>query len=130
MPSPGLVLSWNQSLAIAQAVCARTNALTMIHNVFFWLKPDLSAEQLTTFETELMHLLEIEYLVHAFVGKPAATEKRPVTDHSFSYSLTLHFKDLKDHEFYQKECPKHLRFVAACKTFWERVVIYDSSPLH
>lgn len=102
----------------------------MIHNVYFWLKPDLTSEQLSTFETELMHLLEIDYLVHAFVGKPADTEKRPVCDHSFTYSLTLHFKNMADHVFYQKECPKHLRFVATCKTFWDRVVIYDSSPLH
>lgn len=102
----------------------------MIHNVYFWLKADLAAEQRSTFETELMHLLEIDYLVHAFVGKPAATEPRPVCDHSFSYSLTLHFKNMADHVFYQKDCPKHQRFVAACKQFWERVVIYDSSPLH
>lgn len=102
----------------------------MIHNVYFWLKPDLSDEQCATFETELMHLLEIDYLEHGFVGKPAATEARPVTDHSFSYSLTLHFKNMTDHEFYQKDCPKHKRFVDTCKAFWERVVVYDSSPLH
>jgi hypothetical protein len=73
----------------------------MIHNVYFWLKPGLSAEQRSTFETELMHLLEIDYLEHGFVGKPADTEKRPVCDHSFSYSLTLHFKNMQDHVFYQ-----------------------------
>ena len=102
----------------------------MIHNVYFWLKAELTAEQRSTFETELMHLLEIDYLEHGFAGKPAATEPRPVTDHSFSYSLTLHFKNMQDHEFYQKDCPKHKRFVDACKTFWDRVVVYDSSPLH
>ncbi len=102
----------------------------MIHNVYFWLKPDLPDEQCATFEAELMHLLEIDYLEHGFVGKPAATEARPVTDHSFSYSLTLHFKNMTDHEFYQKDCPKHKRFVDTCKAFWERVVVYDSSPLH
>lgn len=102
----------------------------MIHNVYFWLKPDLATEQRATFEKELAHLLEIDYLVHGFAGKPADTEKRPVTDHSFSYSLTLHFKNMAGHEFYQKDCPKHKRFVDTCKTFWDRVVVYDSSPLH
>lgn len=102
----------------------------MIHNVYFWLKQDLTAEQLATFETEVMHLLEIDYLEHGFVGKPAPTAHRPVTDHSFSYSLTLHFKNLEDHDFYQSDCPKHKRFVDTCKSFWERVVIYDSSPIH
>ena len=34
-----------------------------------------------------------------------------------------------DHEFYQKECKDHARFVATCKTFWDRVVVYDVAPL-
>lgn len=102
----------------------------MIHNVYFWLKSDLTPAQVETFESELSKLLEIDYLAHGFVGKPAPTEKRPVTDHSFSYSLTLHFKNMADHEFYQKDCPKHLRFVDTCKTYWESVRVYDSSPIH
>jgi hypothetical protein len=36
---------------------------------------------------------------------------------------------MEDHEFYQKGCPDHQRFVDTCKTFWARVVVYDSSPL-
>lgn len=102
----------------------------MIHNVYFWLKKDLSPQQRQQFETEVSHLLEIDYLEHAFVGKPAATEPRPVTDHSFDYSLTLHFKNMADHEFYQRDCPKHKHFVGTCKPLWDRVVVYDSSPIH
>ena len=102
----------------------------MIHNVYFWLKGDLSTEQVLLFEQELMALQGIEYLVHGFVGKPAATEARPVTDHTFSYSLLLHFKDMADHDFYQKECPKHKRFVDTCNMLWERVLVYDTSPIH
>ena len=101
----------------------------MLHNVYFWLKPDLTAEQRATFELELALLPKISYLAHGFVGKPAPTEKRPVTDHSFSYSLSLLFKTMEDHEFYQKGCADHQRFVDTCKTFWERVVVYDSSSL-
>jgi len=102
----------------------------MIHNVYFWLKQDLSAEQVDIFENELINLKTIDYLEHGFVGKPAPTEERPVTDHSFSYSLTLHFKNMADHEFYQKDCPKHKRFVDICKPFFERVIVYDNSPIH
>lgn len=102
----------------------------MIHTVFFWLKRDLMPEQRATFEAELIRLKEIPYLVHGFVGKPAPTEKRPVTDHSFDYSLTLHFKSLDDHEHYQKSCKQHARFVDTCKSYWERVAVYDSSPIH
>ncbi len=101
----------------------------MIHAVFFWLKKDLPAEQRAIFESELVRLKEISYLVHGFVGKPAPTEERPVTDHSFDYSLTLHFKNLADHEHYQTKCEQHLRFVSTCKGFWEKVLVYDTSPL-
>jgi hypothetical protein len=113
---------------------ARTNppmvCAIMIHSVYFWLKPDLTAAQVELFENELIALKSIEYLVHGFVGKPAPTESRPVTDHTFSFSLTLHFRDLKDHEYYQKECPKHKRFIDTCKSLWDRVLVYDTSPIH
>ena len=102
----------------------------MIHNVFFWLKKDLTTEQHSTFESELIRLKEIQYLVHGFVGKPAPTEKRPVTDHSFDFSLMLHFKNMEDHDHYQTDCEHHTRFIEKCKSLWERVVVYDSSPLH
>lgn len=102
----------------------------MIHNVYFWLKQDLSAEQVEIFEAELIALKTIDYLEHGFVGKPAPTDERPVTDHTFSYSLTLHFKNLEDHNFYQADCPKHKRFVDICKPFFERVIVYDTAPIH
>ena len=102
----------------------------MLHNVYFWLKKDLTAEQRATFESELIKVKEIPYLVHGFVGKPAATEPRPVTDHSFDFSLMLHFKNMEDHDHYQKDCEHHIRFINECKTMWERVIVYDSSPVH
>lgn len=102
----------------------------MIHNVYFWLKNDMTAEQVATFESELKKLPQISYLAAGAVGKPAATEARPVTDHSFSYSLTLTFKTMADHEFYQKDCPDHQRFVDLCKPFFERVIVYDTQELN
>jgi hypothetical protein len=73
--------------------------------------------------------VRIAYLERGFVGTPAATERRPVTDHSFDYATSLHFRTMADHEFYQQGCPDHARFVAECKTCWERVVVYDVAPL-
>lgn len=102
----------------------------MLHNVYFWLKKDLPAADRAIFESELIRLKTIPYLVHGFVGKPAATEPRPVTDHSFDFSLLLHFKNMEDHEHYQKGCEHHNRFIDVCKTFWERVVVYDTAPIH
>ena len=115
---------------VASSAKAAHDKTAMIHNVYFWLKKDLPSEQVALFERELISLKSIDYLVHAFVGKPAPTESRPVTDHTFSFSLVLHFKDLRDHEFYQKDCPRHKHFVDTCKALWDRVLVYDTSPLH
>lgn len=100
----------------------------MTHNVYFWLK-DITPEERATFETELAKLPRISYLARGFAGKPAPTEERPVTDHSFDYSLSLEFKTMEDHEFYQKDCKEHAHFVATCKDFFNRVVVYDNQPL-
>lgn len=101
----------------------------LIHTVFFWLRKDLTPAERNLFESEVRRLVEISYLERGDVGTPAPTEKRPVTDHSFDYAISLHFKSMEEHDFYQTKCPEHERFVSACKSLWERVVVYDVSPL-
>jgi hypothetical protein len=101
----------------------------MNHNVYFWLKKEMTAEQRAYFESELRLVPKISYLASGWIGKPAQTEQRPVTDHSFDYSLSLSFKTMVDHEFYQKDCPDHLRFVGNCKAFFEKVIVYDTEPM-
>lgn len=102
---------------------------SMIHNVYFWLKADLTSDQRATFESELRLLPKISYLASGAVGRPAATEARPVTDHSFDYSLSLKFKTMAEHEFYQAGCPDHQRFVDTCKPFFAKVIVYDTEEL-
>ena len=99
----------------------------IIHHVLFWLRKDLTSAERALFDSEVRRLAEISYLERGYVGVPAPTAERPVTDHSFSYSAALHFKSLADHDFYQSECKEHERFVTVCKPLWERVVIYDSA---
>lgn len=101
----------------------------MLHNVYFWLKPDLAPAERQLFEKELAKIAALDYLAYGFAGKPAPTEDRPVTDHSFSYCLALRFKSIDEHNFYQTECPAHLRFIETCKTLWTKVVVYDSESL-
>jgi len=102
----------------------------MFHNVYFWLKPETTPDQRASFEKELIKLLELPYLVNGTVGKPAKTEERPVTDHSFDFSLLLHFKNMEDHDFYQTGCEGHKRFIPFAKEFASKVIVYDTSPLH
>ena len=101
----------------------------LIHNVFFWLRNDLSEADRATFVAELQKLSQIAYLERGDIGVPAKTESRPVIDHSFDFAASFQFKSMEDHDFYQKGCPEHARFVSACKPLWEKVVIYDIAPM-
>ena len=100
-----------------------------IHSAIFWLRKDLTPDERAIFDAEVHRLAQITYLERGYVGTPAQTERRSVADHSFDYATCFHFKSLADHDYYQTKCQDHARFVSACKSFWERVVIYDVSPL-
>lgn len=100
-----------------------------IHSATFWLRKDLTPAERQRFDTEVRRLARLPYLERGHVGTPAQTEHREVTDHSFDYATSLHFKSLADHHHYQSSCPEHARFVALCKGFWERVTVRDMAPL-
>lgn len=97
----------------------------LVHSVFFWLKPELTDAQRAEFLRGLESLKGIAAIRQIYIGKPAATEKRPVIDDSYSYALTTIFDDLAGQDAYQVD-PLHLAFVQNCKQFWTRVQIYDA----
>lgn len=97
--------------------------MAMVHNVFFWLRPDLTPEQVREFEAGLDSLLKIPSMRRGFWGRPSSTN-RPVIDRSYSYGLTEVFDNLAGHDAYQ-EHPIHLAFVERNKNKWTDVRIYD-----
>lgn len=97
----------------------------LIHNVFFWLKSDLSPAQKNAFLAGIKSLEKIATVKAAYIGPPASTEERDVVDNSFSYALLLHFDDIAGQDAYQVD-PIHLKFVEDHKNKWERVVVYDN----
>lgn len=95
-----------------------------VHVVNFYLKADLSAADIKTFEEGVKSLSAVETLVTFNVGKPAATD-RPVIVKDYNYCLLTAFNDEAGHDTYQVH-PVHLAFVENCKHLWEKVVIFDS----
>jgi hypothetical protein len=98
----------------------------LVHSVFFWLKPDLSADQRAEFERGVASLAKIAAVESCHIGTPAATPKRPTIDDSYSVALTVLLKDIAAHDAYQID-PIHLAFVGACKGYWTKVQIYDAA---
>jgi hypothetical protein len=93
------------------------------HNVYFWLKTWLSDSDLLEFEKGLDTLMATRLVINGHFGKPANTN-RPVVDNTYSYGLSLLFKDTADHNLYQAD-PIHLAFVDKHSAKWTRVQVYD-----
>lgn len=100
----------------------------LMHQVYFWLKKDLSPSDLSKFEAGVKSLQKIKHVGYSNLGKPAKTTKRPVVDDSYSYALVLHFKDIKAHDAYQID-PIHEKFIKECASFWEKVQVYDAASV-
>ena len=98
----------------------------LIHNVFFWLKPELSVDERTRFEVELRSLHGIQHAEHVFVGTPADVADRPVLDHSYDFCLTVILKDVAAHDAYQID-PLHKAFIEGNKDHWTKVQVYDAN---
>lgn len=99
--------------------------LMLVHTVYFWLKPELTAAQRADFRHGVESLSGIKAVEKIYVGAPAKTVKRPIIDDSYSIALTVICKDVAAHDAYQVD-PIHLAFVEKCRTFWNRVQIYDA----
>ena len=98
----------------------------LVHTVYFWLKPELTAAQRADFRRGVESLAGIKSVEKIYVGTPAATTKRPIIDDTYSVALTVVCKDVAGHDAYQVD-PIHLAFVNSFKTFWKRVQIYDAA---
>jgi hypothetical protein len=99
-------------------------ATPIIHHVFFWLKNPSSKEDLERLLKGLNSLKSIDVIQTIHIGVPAATEKRPVIDDSYSASELLIFDNLDAQRIYQ-EHPVHQQFIADCSKLWEKVIVYD-----
>ena len=97
----------------------------LAHNVFFWLKPDLTDAQRAEFVAALEALRAIPHLDTFLLGTPAGVADRPVVDKSFDYSVTCLFKDMESHNAYQSH-PLHVAFLEQGKPKWIRSQVYDA----
>jgi hypothetical protein len=98
----------------------------LIHNVFFWLKEDLTAEEKAAFLEGVKSLGTINTVKAIYIGPPAPTEARDVVDNSFSYALLVHFDNVEGQNAYQID-PIHLKFVEDHEDKWTRVKVYDNT---
>lgn len=99
---------------------------TIIHVVNFWLKEDISEKDKKDFVGFFEELRKIETIKTLNYGVPAQTNKRPVVDNSFNYTLIVTFKDLKDIGIYETH-PIHLKAIEKYQHFWTKVMVKDTT---
>jgi len=97
----------------------------LVHTVLFWLKPELTADQRAVFRAGLESLRKVNTIESLYIGTPAPLPERPVVDRSYSFCLTIVFKDVAAHNAYQVD-PVHKAFVQTFQPSWSRVQIYDA----
>ena len=97
----------------------------LVHSVYFWLKPGLAPAQRARFRDEVGKLAAVPSIGEIYIGAPASTPERSVTDKTFDLALTVLFRDAAAHDAYQVD-PIHLSFVEANQASWVRVQVYDS----
>jgi len=95
------------------------------HTVHFWLRDDLTDEQRAAFIEGVKQLGTSGNVKNVRVGTPAGTD-REVVDNTYDVQLLAIFQDAAAHDRYQADDPVHQRFIETFKTFWTKVLIYDS----
>jgi hypothetical protein len=97
----------------------------LVHSVYFWLKPKLTAAKRAGFRAEVEKLAAIPTIGKIYIGEPASLAVRSVTDRSFDLALTILFKNAAAHDAYQVH-PIHIAFVERNNASWSKVQVYDS----
>lgn len=105
---------------------SKTTNKGMIHNVYFWLKEEVTDGQKKEFEQGIKDFIAaVDEIQKAEIGKPAGTPDRDVVDHSFAYSLFVWFKSVDDHNTYQHHAA-HKVFIDKYAQLWSKVQVLDT----
>ncbi|MFZ4261974.1 Dabb family protein [Sphingobacterium sp. HJSM2_6] len=100
----------------------------IVHNVYFWLKEGITAEEEQEFLKFIEILKKIPGIYEYEIGKPSPTTPRPVVDNSFSYYCMATFKNMEDIETYEKH-PDHIAAAEAYSKYWTKVEVKDATLL-
>jgi hypothetical protein len=97
----------------------------IVHYVLFWLREDLTEQEVKDFENFFKELTRIPDIKSLSYGRAAATHPRPVVDNSFTYNLIVVFDSLKEVGVYENH-PIHLEAIKNYSHLWTKVVVHDS----
>lgn len=112
------------SVSSVLASSQKQNEKMIVHYVLFWLREDLSQQEIKDFTGFFEELKKIPSASLQY-GPPAKTNARGVVDNSFSYNLLVQFKSMEDIAVYETH-PIHLAAIEKYSKNWTKVVVHDS----
>jgi hypothetical protein len=95
----------------------------ILHNVHYWLKPDLTPEQHEVFLRGIKELMRLKSVCCAWFGSPAKGGEA-AADRSYDHALVLGLADAAGHDKFQSD-PEHHAIRERIGGSWARIVIYD-----
>lgn len=120
-----LALTGAKVLANTSTETESQHKTVYFHYLLFWLKPELTSEQVEDFKNFFEGLKKLPYVKNVRYGKPANSTPRPVMDNSFTYNASMEFDSLEDLETYGK-LDAHLALVGKYKPFFNKMMVHDS----
>lgn len=93
-----------------------------LHNVTYWLRPDLSPAEKEVFLAGIADLMKLRSVKQAWFGPRTGTD--PMADNTFDYSIVLDLGDVAGHEDFQVD-PAHQSIRDRIGKSWTRLLIYD-----
>lgn len=113
------------TISDAMASSNQKQKTTIAHYVLFWLKDDLSAQEIKDFTNFFEDIRKVPTIKSLHYGAPAPSNDRDVVDNSFTYNLLVYFKNMDDLNVYETH-PIHLAAIEKYSKNWTKVVVYDS----
>ncbi|HMQ08014.1 MAG TPA: Dabb family protein [Saprospiraceae bacterium] len=97
---------------------------TFFHNVYFYLKTDLTETEKNEFYDGLEKMASIESLLDYHIVVPAMTP-REVVDNTYDVAILTSFANSEGHDQYQTDSI-HDAFRDRCTPMIDKIIIYDS----
>lgn len=93
-----------------------------LHNVVYWLKPDLTPAEKEIFLAGISDLMKLASVKQAWFGAMSGDDA--LADRSYDYAIVLDLENARGHEAFQAD-PAHQRIRETIGGSWNRLVIYD-----
>ena len=93
-----------------------------LHNVTYWLRPDLTPAEKETFLAGIADLMKLRSVKQAWFGPRVDAD--PMADRTFDYSIVLDLGNAAGHDDFQSD-PAHQSIRDRIGGSWSRLLIYD-----